>query len=120
MNERLYPVETYLPTTSVEDIVFQHLGMKINAIKALRETFDLGLREAKEMVETAMPILETRVAKWEGAKAIMRVNLATSGRPLRVHVNVRELVSSTEVDVVPGEDTPIYRVSLMDLELLRG
>jgi len=109
---------TYLPAASVETIVFSHMGYKIEAIKAMREVFDLQLKEAKEVVEKATPVVLALVERWTGKDATMRATLDHSGQSVRIPVRVRDLVSSTHADVEAGENTAILRVPLEDLELV--
>ena len=64
-------------------VVLQDIGSnKINVIKAVREVTTLGLREAKELVESAPARVKEAVAKDEAAK--VKVVLEAAGAKVQV------------------------------------
>ena len=55
------------------DVVLKEVGAKkINVIKAVREVTDLGLKEAKELVESAPKVVKEAVSKDEAEKVKKR------------------------------------------------
>ena len=57
-------------------------GVKIHAIKACRALFDLGLKEAKELVDSAPVIIKERISMVDAE--IIRRELKAAGASVRV------------------------------------
>ena len=65
------------------NVVLQEIGAnKINVIKAVREVTTLGLREAKELVESAPAPIKEAIARDEANKA--KETLEAAGATVRV------------------------------------
>lgn len=62
------PVEEEVEEKTDFDIVLKNVGpKKINVIKVVREVTDLGLKEAKEVVDSAPGVVKKGVSKEEAA-----------------------------------------------------
>ena len=66
------------------DVILTSAGeKKVNAIKAVRELTGLGLKEAKEMVESAPKAVKEGVSKEDAEAAVAKLKEAGAGAELK-------------------------------------